>query len=208
MYQEQFIASLEGELEPDAAQTFEREMDRDPALLREVETWRETLEAARDWAVADAPGAERADALAVPVDANEPPPARVVAVRPRPLVWQAAAAAAIFITGVWVGGATKASDAPNSSTGQIGSQPREAVERPIPTPQKPNNADFDGKVTQPKIEQATDGAPFVAAVSTRYAQDERCRLTIETTHRTGARALWVVDGGFQVAQTSFGREQQ
>jgi hypothetical protein len=207
MNEEQISAYLEGELTPEAARAFEREMDADAALLREVEAWRETLEAARDWAVADAPGVERADALAVPVDANEPPPARVVAVRPRRLVWQAAAAAAIFITGVWVGGATKAFDAPDPSPGQIGDRPRPPFEHLISaTPKKPNKFDNGVNSAKPKIEQKTDGAPFVATVSTRYAKDERGRLTIETTHRTGARALWVVDGGFQVAQTSFGRE--
>ncbi len=209
MNEDRISAYLAGELTPDEASAFEEELAASDALRREVTAWRETLEAAQEWATADAPGAERADALTVPLDelpASRPAP--VVAFQPRRLIWQAAAAAAIFLAGLYIGGNTKESGGAIPQHNQIGAENRQL---PLPsptTPPKPGAADNAHPRQSPQVQPATSGAPVIAAVSTRYAKDERGRLTIETTQRTGARALWVVDGGFRVAQTALTGKSQ
>ena len=76
MNEEQIVAYLLDELELPAKSEFERRLTEDAELRREVEAFRETLGVAREWAEADAPGVERADALLLPEVAKQPSPVK------------------------------------------------------------------------------------------------------------------------------------
>jgi anti-sigma factor RsiW len=198
--EEKIAAYLDGEMTPQEVAAFENRMKEDEALRREVDHWRRALDAAREWMSAEAPGVERVASLAIPslvkrtdsvhaADAPLPsarPSARVW--RIRSLAWGALAAAAIFVAGFCLGQITPRAGVPAPS----GSAERPSVKQgatPAPTPR-----------AMPTPES---GQVEVAAAHAQRYTDEHGRLVIETTLKgSGARALWVVDGKFSLAQFS------
>ena len=190
--QDRIAAYVDGEMTSDEAAAFERRMETDEALRRDVEQWREAIEAARHWMAADAPGVERVAALKVPSVAGRRSsaarPARVLTIRS--VAWRGIAAAAIFVAGLYVGQMTqRAATAPDRDGTKI--RPAQHVTRPEKT--QPTQ----GESTRPeKVEGKIAGLS-----AQHYTRDENGRLVIETTLKgSGAQALWVVDGGFQLAQ--------
>jgi anti-sigma-K factor RskA len=191
--EDQIAAYLDGETTPDEAAAFENRMRADESFRREVEQWRDALEAARDWMNADAPGIERVAQLDIP---RLGPPAirsrrsaRVFSVRS--LAWRAVAAAAIFAAGVFIGQTTKQGTAAQKP-GSFDATQVPGVVKPDKTP-----APQPGQLSpeEPRME--------LASAPTRVT-DEKGRLVVETTLKgSGSRALWVVDGGFQIAQSSY-----
>jgi len=193
--EDQIAAYLDGELAPEQAAAFESRMQSDAALRRDVEQWREALEAARDWMAAEAPGMERAARLLAPSVAprngSAIKPARVLSLALRPLLRRGLAAAAIFVAGFCFGLELK-SRTPAPNGGLSGAPPGIVRPEPVnatPTPSAPG--------PPAATEREAAGLP-----NQRYT-DEHGRLVVETTLKgSGARALWVVDGKFQLAQFS------
>jgi hypothetical protein len=189
----QIAAYVDGQMASDEAAAFERQMETDEALCREVGEWRAALEAGRAWVDAEAPGVERMEALDVEALIDGGPremrPTRVLTVRQH--VWRIAAAAAIFAAGVLVG--------------QLG---RQGASAPAghrvdvtPTPTRTfnqNTQPIEGD-RPPKHEERRTVAQLETV---QYTHDERGRLVVETTLKTsGGRASWVVDGNFDVVET-------
>lgn len=182
-------AYVDGEMTPAEAAAFERDMEADEALRREVDAWREAIEAASDWMDVDAPGIERVAHLAIPSVAarGEVSPAasgrgdsgrgraRVVAVPS--VFWRVAAAAAIFVAGFYIGYA---------------SQQGESTPAGIPikagsTPEQPISDASDREVAQ--------------LPARRYSTDSRGRIVVHTTLAgSSGSALFVIDRDFEVGQ--------
>jgi len=200
--EDQIVAYLNGELTPEETVAFERRIETDGALCRQVEQWREALEAARDWMRSDAPGVERVADLAIPSVASKPRAdaakrsifSRKEPVRPfsfRSLAWAGLAAAAIFFAGFSLGQMAQRPTGLSPGSGATGAAVQQTT-KPTPTPSEQQHPD------RGQIELA--GVP-----AQRYT-DEQGRLVVETTLQgSGARALWVVDGKFQLAQFSENR---
>jgi len=191
--EDQIAAYLDGEMTPDEAAAFENRMRADESFRREVEQWRDALEAARDWMNADAPGIERVAELEMPrLGPPEIRPwrsARILSVRP--FVWRGVAAAGIFAAGVFIGQMTKQGAAvqkPGSLEATTMPHAVQPEKTPAPQPGQPIPE-------EPGME--------LASAPTRVT-DEKGRLVVETTLKgSGSRALWVVDGSFQIAQSSY-----
>jgi hypothetical protein len=180
---DQIAAYVDGDMTPGEAGRFERRMADDPALRREVDTWREALDSARQWMDAETPGVESVDELAIPHVASR----RRMSVRPA--LVRSLAAAAIFVAGVCVGALPRQSDTtPEPAT--VAPSPPQATDTerpPQPRPQAPE----------------PQHARMAQATPRRHARTENGRLVVETTLKTsGARALWVVDGTFRLAQAA------
>jgi hypothetical protein len=211
----QIACYIDGEMTPEEAAAFARAMAGDAKLRTEAEQWRAAFEAAREWMTADVPGdvpgLERASEIVVPqiegpavvvrtigaskrtlpsgrgtaLDALPHGRASALIVR-RPALWQVAAAAAIFVIGFVLGQiANKPAAQPSPSS----------VAQPSPPPQ--------AAPTPSRKEDHPSGGPRIAgAPKPRYTKDEHGRVVVETTlEGSGARALWVVDAGFQLSQS-------
>jgi anti-sigma factor RsiW len=184
-------AYLCGETTSEEAAAFEHLMEADEALGREVEQWRRALDAARDWMAADAPGVERVAQLAAPSlhgrENRGGARARVLTIRA--FVWRAMAAAAIFALGIVVGQKTGHLPAAPNAPGLVQTTPTPGGTGPAQSPP-----------VQREKTPAEEARVEVAGLSSRYT-DEKGRLIIETTLKgSGTRAMWVVDGTFQLAQ--------
>lgn len=191
--EDQIAAYCDGEMTPDEATAFERRMQSDAALRRDVEQWREALDAARDWMATEAPGTDRAARLEVPAVAHRAKaaikPARIVSVFSRSWLRHGLAAAAIFLAGVYFGFELKGGT-PAPSSGVTGAPPGQISPEPVQTAPAP--------IGHPEPAPAERE---VAVLPNQRYTDEHGRLVVETTLKgSGARALWVVDGKFQLAQ--------
>jgi hypothetical protein len=195
----QIAAYFDGEMTPEQAAAFESRMQTDEALRREVEQWREALEAVGEWMAMDAPGVERVATLAIPSVAGKqyaddtakrvvfPRKEPVWLFRFRPLAWGSLAAAVIFVAGFYVGQMTHGGAVPLPGD-RADSQAFQNEVKPTPTPSE----------RQP----SERGQIEAAGVPVQRYTDELGRLVVETTLQgSGARALWVVDGKFQLAQS-------
>ena len=198
--EEQIAAYVNGEMTLEEAAAFEQLMKSDETLRHEVEECRRTLDTAREWMMQEAPGIERVDALAIPrmVTAQDKvqeisprQPAEVLA-RPKYLSFlrYAMAAAAIFIVGFFLGNQWPLSF--GTGAPEISQKPQLEIEKeadlPSPLPIEP------GETVKSRL--ADLGAR-------RSVTRQNGRLIIETTLKdSDARALWVVDAGFRLAQSS------
>ena len=197
--QDRIAAYLDGEMTSDEGAAFERLMEADKSLRREVDQWRDAFEAARDWLTAEPPGIERVDDLAIPSVARRRARAMwtgdLFNVFLRPYVWRTVAAAVIFVAGFFVGLVTHSEFSPPEDRGEI----KRGVEQVTsePTPAIPRTSGKESR--EAPVEPQSKGAVQLAQLpSLRHSIDEKGRIIIET----GARAVWVVDGNFQIAKTS------
>lgn len=190
---EALIAWLVGDLAPAEAEALEAGMREDAALRRRAHECSEALAAAREWFEAEPPGAARADALAIPalvVDARGAgggvcAPRRFYRVLARGL-----ATAAIFVVGFLAGRLSPAPPAPAPAPARVVlAIPTSPTPAPPPAP----------VVTAPAPAPTPEPTPTPAPPA-RSVREEDGRVIVETTLAgSGGRALWVVDGGFQVA---------
>jgi hypothetical protein len=78
-----------------------------------------------------------------------------------------------------------------------------AAHQPAPTPKADQNASGTGQ-TGGELNRPREGPSAIQS-----AREEDGKVIIETRlHGSNARALWVVDGGFQVAGNSITKEGQ
>ena len=206
-------AYLAGGMSRGEAAAFEEQMRGDEALRREVTAWREALAAAQEWFEAEPPGVARADALPIPSLAPPVTSEHVIAIgerlrigrrrasgaRVRFWAMQALAAAAVFVIGFAIGHRAPAPAASSTTDRSVtltgaGSQisaPPASVALPASTQSIP---------VQPVAEEPAQSPEPENFPPIETAREENGRVIIETTLRgSGARALWVVDGSFQVA---------
>jgi anti-sigma factor RsiW len=174
--EQRLLAYLNEELDPGQREAVEAELARDAALRGQLEELASSMDAAREWFALPVPGSGRADRLQVPRLSP-----RTVHRKRRLGYYPArvAALAATFIVGVAVG----------SNYSRDGS--REAAVAAPPQPEA---------ITQ---QAPVSSAPVPAEPATlpHYTTDETGRLIIQTvSHR--ARATWVVDGSFELAQSA------
>ncbi|MCX7016020.1 MAG: hypothetical protein NTW86_26265 [Candidatus Sumerlaeota bacterium] len=216
--EEQIAAFVDGEMTDSERAAFERRMEGDAALRRDVEEWREALAAARAWAVAEPPGVERADSIQVPSAAvrsiatrrigrqSARRPARVVEVSWLRLARRAAAVAAVFVVGFGLGRLTNApvsgSPKPTNTTPAAGEAVPNAVEvaaTPSATVKlAPTNE--SAPAAAPASRQARHEQQAIASAAPPfYKTEENGRLILETRLRgSGGSATWVVDGRFRM----------
>lgn len=184
---------------------FERRVDRDPALAREVEAWREANEAASDWMESAPPGIERVNELAVPRLNVRSVRLRSRFTMPRRQVVQRAfLVAAIFLIGFWSGRWDSLGETQRDS-----SIPDRAIENIVPVL---SGLDEDGTEVAPAVETDPDSSVFrqasntptnVSPVLVRSTTDENGRLIIDTENLTsGLRVRWFVEPAFEIAQSS------
>lgn len=204
--EQDILSYLSGEMPPDEQKRFECRVAGDQNLREELEQWRAAYGLARDWADEPVPGIERAEQLAVPQLApTQKPAARIVDVRPRRVLWQVFAAAALFAAGFVLGnmsgfGTHTGATTPalkNSDAAQV--QPLAPVQPPassVEPTRTPLPEDADQGVAVEKEQPSQPPSPL-------YMKQENGRVLVETTlKQSGARAMWVVDGRFQLAQTT------
>ena len=186
--EDDILAYLDGDMSPAETAAFERRMQTDDTLRRSVQQYHDTLGAARDWMEADPPGVERIAQLTVPpVSPRHARGGKAHIVSVHPHIWQGFAAAAIFVAGVLVGHMFQANAKPDHPVITVPPVTTQATPQVTPAPVKP----------QPQNEDRQ-----LAAAPPRYT-DEKGVIVVETTLKgSGARALWVIDGGFQLAQSS------
>ncbi len=198
--EEQIAAYVNGEMTLEETAAFERLMESDARLHQEVEEWRRTLDTAREWMMQEAPGIDRVDALEIPrmVTAQdkvqEISPRQPVEVLAKPkylsFLRYAMAAAAIFIVGFFLG--TQWPVSAKIGAPEIAEKPPVEIEKQadLPSPSLPQ----PGETVKSRL------AEFGAR---RSVTRQNGRLIIETTLKdSDARALWVVDAGFRLAQSS------
>ncbi len=229
---EAIAAYVVGDMTDSDLAAFERRLEWDAALRREVEATRRALEAAREWFGAEPPGVERLDRLEIPAvvglgatmgqqDSVEKEPVKPGMGEPGRQEIQGAqvipvwgwgsrlrlvlAAAAIFVLGVAVG---RLAMVPPADSG------REAVRevaRPIAEemPTAPTTSVARETGTQTEIEVAAPPVreqtphPPTPTPSIRRSYEENGRLVVETTSsNTGTRAIWVVDAGLRINVSS------
>lgn len=182
---ERLLMYVEDELDPAEHTELEVQLARDPKLREQLEAIRFSMEAARDWAILEVPGIERAERLRAP--RLRPAAIRDItadrgAGRVRRAVWQILAAAAVFIAGFAIGSNRKA---PVTS---MQGQPSVAQQQHAPS-----------TIAQP----TPTSAPSAETPEPRYATDENGRVVVETVAPgSGTRATWVVDGRFQLAMSA------
>ena len=198
--EEQIAAYVNGEMTLEETAAFEQLMESDETLRHEVEECRRALDTAPEWMASEAPGIDRVDALAIPrmVTAQDKvqeiaprQPAEVLA-KPKYLSFlrYAMAAAAMFIVGFFLG--TQWPLSSQIGAPEISQKPQLEIEKeadlPSPLPIEP------GETVKSRL--ADLGAR-------RSVTRQNGRLIIETTLKdSDARALWVVDAGFRLAQSS------
>jgi len=189
---DRITAYVFGEMTPREAQALEKEMAADPSLQGEVQAAKEALEAATGWLGAEAPGVERVDDIAVPaLRTGKAGWRRIwpqwVPLSPTFLV-QGAAVTVIFLLGFFIGHET-ASD-------RLPPEPHQDLSAYAPSASNPEEA--TAKPT-PAVVEDKEGIPADFRPERRVT-DENGRIVIETTlSRTGTQAVWVVDGGFSLA---------
>ena len=191
---ERIAAYVDGAMTPGEAAAFEREMAADAPLRRAVEQWCAAIEAGREWAISRPLGVERIEALdarsIVRRGLRAGRPARVIPVRRA--VWRVAAAAAVFLAGVYVGQVMQR-DTTTSPLDNRAVAPQEQQilgEKPKP-------------IERPETAASPGGRAIAGRPSADYARDENGRLVVETTLKhSGARVTMVIDGRFDLAQAS------
>lgn len=192
--EEQIAAYVDGEMAEDEVIAFEARLAADDGLRREVEQWREAIEASRDWMAEDAPGADRVGSLQIPslVSGNNVSHTATVVAGPQPLLRRVLAVAAIFAAGFLIGQWTKTGTAPGiappvSTPEIVKGSPDKPKETPSPTPPLRQAGPND------------EVHPQLAGLSgARYETDDQGRLVIDTNLKaSGASIQWVVDSGFR-----------
>jgi anti-sigma factor RsiW len=195
-----------GDMEANEAAQFERRMDSDERLRREVEEWRKAFAAAEEWAGSEPPGIERAEQIKVPaLPIRRTEQLRHVLASLRTGRRPRLATAVVFVAGFVLGALMFRQPAPLPS--QREGTP---VEPPVTVTAEQEETGVpleDEKAVESKPPEPTEPRQEttetrVAAVSQpRYVTQEDGRVIVETTlQRSGARVVMVVDGGFQINQ--------
>lgn len=207
--EDEIAAYVDGDLPAEARQAFERRLESDEPLRREVAEWRAAMDAGREWAAGAVPGIERADKLGIPEGASM---ARVIPARgirrgrSRRFHYASRfmAVAAVFAAGFAIG---KWSQTETTPADRPGSAQLTASAPAISTPATPPGSQ---ETPAPPVVKASSEAappptskPAPAEPPTFHYTDDKGRLVVETTLKeSGARALWVVDGAFRLADSS------
>ena len=186
-YDERIASYFNGEMSQKEKAAFERLLETDETLRREVEEMRSALQDAQGWFSEEAPGIERVKQLEIPSVAKTKArqrPAFSFRIFIRRAAWQIAAAAALFIIGFYFGAGTQTQvKAPVSVDLEVFETPEEGVS------------------TVPAIDLRQQEEPPEPA-KPLYVVQKNGTYEIETVTSSGSRALWVVDASFQLAQTS------
>ena len=201
--QEQTTAYVTGSLPPEEAAEFEKRMVADATLRRDVEACRETLNIVDEWLQVDPPGKDNVASLEIPwlVDL---PRRSVSASRTYVFLRRSLVAAALFAAGFAMGMAFQdGSDghAPETDPGsdritQEGTADPSDPVTPQATPLP------DKKSAPPMHGGSTHLAHTRADPQPAYTIERDGRILIESQHQeTGVRALWVVDGSFQLSDS-------
>lgn len=223
--EELIAAYVCGDLDEAGRAAVEHRMAEEPEFRGEVQKWMRTLDAARAWLYDPPPGIEKVSELpmpALPALAEQIPARAVVTMAPvkqgrrRARAWalQWLAAAALFLLGLFTGRwllpagpaldapyplpaarqHMQAAPAPPSSPGAAPSPvERPAVVPPAAVPDKP----------APVMQSDADSGRHAPSAPVRSVREANGRLIVESTlASTGAQAVWVVDGNFQLAQAN------
>ena len=201
-------AYVTGSLPPEEVAEFEKRMVADAALRRDVEACRETFTAVDDWLHEDPPGKDSVLGLEIPRVAGnkivDMPRGSDSASRMYVFLRRGLVAAALFAAGFAMGMAFQdGSDghAPETDPGsdritQEGTADPSDPVTPQATPLP------DKKSAPPMHGGSTHLAHTRADPQPAYTIERDGRILIESQHQeTGVRALWVVDGSFQLSDS-------
>lgn len=198
--EERIAAYVNGEMTADQAAAFEQLMESDEVLRQEVDECRRALDAARAWMTQEAPGVDRVDALEIPrlvmprgkVQEVYPRHAAEVPVKSKHLSFlrYAMAAAAIFLIGFLLGTQWPLAFRPGA--------PEISITKGSETPKEPYLA-----TPSPVPPSETAESRLADLGARRSVTRQNGRVIVETTLKdTNVRALWVVDAGFRLPQSS------
>jgi len=222
---DQINAYLSGTMPPEEARRFERLLREDAELEREVRLAREDLDAARQWAAAEAPNAqEQAARLKIPHLGWHGRPARESSFPGgrgwRPSFVRYLAAAALFAAGILVGAMLPRETPPGGPPGTPRDRavPGPGVVSPAlpasatPAPEKQVIPPEVPVASRPALADAGRNAPKEEAAPPargiaplRVVESGGERLVLESTLvGSGGRATWVVDGSFRLAENKAG----
>ena len=229
---DQINAYLSGTMPPEEARRFERLLREDAELEREVRLAREDLDAARQWAAAEAPNAqEQAARLKIPHLGWHGRPARESSFPGgrgwRPSFVRYLAAAALFAAGILVGAMLPRETPPGTPRDMSPGGPQETASpgpgvvspalpalpaSATPAPEKQVIPPAMPVAPRPGLAEAGRNAPKEEAAAPargvsplRVVESGGERLVLESTLvGSGGRATWVVDGSFRLAQTNAG----
>lgn len=220
--EELIAAYVCGDLDEAGRAAVEHRMAEEPEFRGEVQKWMRTLDAARAWLYDPPPGIEKVSELpmpALPALAEQLPARAVVTMPPvtqsrrRARGWAVRwlTAAALFLlglfTGRWLLPAGPALESPHSIPAAHDMQ---AAPAPLPSPgtvspsvKRPAAIPPAAVPNKPAPVMQSDAASGRRAPSApvRSVREANGRLIVESTlASTGAQAVWVVDGNFQLAQ--------
>lgn len=207
--QAQIHSYLAGEMTAEQAAAFERRMRADEALRRHTEEWRQAIAAARDWVESEAPGVERVDSLPIPSVSRatlaKDFPLRLPQAARRASLWRWVAVAAVFLAGFVVGHLSQ----PKPPAGDR-ERPTAGIQEP--TVQITGEGQRETGPMRAQVPARLADLPEPARPShpertrpARFTSEDNGRLLIETTLQgSGARAIWVVDGNFELTQSKGG----
>lgn len=208
-WQALIFAFLENELPPDNAKKFAAEIEQNPVLQQEVNRWREAIQSGKEWAKEEAPGIDRVETLAIPQLAAPVISFPEVLGQNRKSAWRwrrYAATAAVFALGFLFGlfAQKEVSILNHPPKSPYYAQPTKSGEGSIPARiNVPTPATADSpKSTIPT--PAKETSPRLASLpDTTITREENGKVIIETTLKSsGVRAIWVVDGKFDLKMNS------
>lgn len=227
---DEIAAYVEGRMTPEQEAAFEQRISEKESLRRKVETWREAIDAGRDWLGTAPPGLARVARLPIPSIAQNQadlansakrelspkPRARVVELSFAAILQRGIAAAALLVLGIFIGRLTAgpADSAPldpapslDQTVSRGGEAAGPALEQATPQnePASGSPGDQPGNQDKPPVRRdAVIGETRLAAASPiRSIIEENGRLVIETENPvSGTRAVWFVEPSFRIARSS------
>jgi len=214
---ELILAMLEANETPEASVFFQERMKQNPDLVSELNAYREALAAGKEWLESEAPGADRVETLPIPALDS----ASVLPLSESPVhrlhksfaFWRRiAATAAVFAVGFLIGlYVQKESPILNESHSRPHlALPKERQEEStgvIQTGQvqpTPRPSDTKEKPVPPESQGVTSRLALLP--DEKRTREENGKMIIETTLKaSGIRAIWVVDGNFEVQSSVSGK---
>ena len=196
-----------GDMAKEERAEFERRLELEPSLNREVDRWRVANRAASDWMTATPPGIERVRELAIPALKVKTVRFRSrFAMSRRQAIGRGLMAAAIFLIGFGSGRWETPSRSPSDPSipdpsaenivGASGGDPKDGPDAPPTLDTEPDPASFVQASISPSASE-------ISPVLVRSSTDEDGRLIIDTENRdSGLRVRWFVEPTFVIAQTN------
>ena len=193
---EQIAAYEENQMDASQKISFETQLCADSSLRKMLDSWRITMQSAKDWYDIPVKGDDRIDSLPIPFLSRP---------KPVPQWYRWLSKAAIFVVGFGLGICVE------KGIGMWSNSPKQPAMHSQSQPDSDNSRANQvitvrpDKVEQPAESKEIESKPAGAtgSVEPRYTQQSDGRLVIETKmQKSGSQAVWIVDGNFKLSQNN------